>query len=86
MPRISEFYGIVIYMYHRDHEPAHVHAWYGEYQLVIGLDPIQILGGRLPTRARNLVLEWASLHQEELRMNWQRAQRHEPLDRVAPLD
>jgi len=26
VPRISEFYGIAIYMYWRDHGPAHVHA------------------------------------------------------------
>jgi Domain of unknown function (DUF4160) len=26
MPRISQFYGIAIYMYYRDHAPPHVHA------------------------------------------------------------
>ena len=29
MPRISEFYGIAIYMYYQDHGPPHVHAIYG---------------------------------------------------------
>ncbi|MDQ4124496.1 MAG: DUF4160 domain-containing protein [Actinomycetota bacterium] len=29
MPRISSFYGISIYMYLNDHEPAHFHAIYG---------------------------------------------------------
>jgi hypothetical protein len=86
VPRISEFYGIVIFMYYRDHEPAHFHAWYGEYQAVIGIDPIRIMEGRLPTRARALVLEWASLHQAELQANWRRALRQEALDHVAPLD
>jgi hypothetical protein len=28
MPRISEFYGILIYMYYRDHLPPHIHALY----------------------------------------------------------
>jgi hypothetical protein len=29
MPRISEFYGILVYMYYRDHAPPHFHAIYG---------------------------------------------------------
>jgi hypothetical protein len=32
VPRISAFYGIVITMYYRDHEPPHFHALYGEHQ------------------------------------------------------
>jgi len=28
MPGISEFYGIVIWMYVREHPPPHFHAWY----------------------------------------------------------
>lgn len=31
MPRISSFFGIVIYMYFKDHNPPHFHAIYGEY-------------------------------------------------------
>ena len=30
MPRIAEFYGIAIYMYHREHGVPHFHALYGE--------------------------------------------------------
>ena len=28
MPRISEFYGILIYMYYQDHAPPYFHALY----------------------------------------------------------
>jgi Domain of unknown function (DUF4160) len=28
MPRLSEFYGIAIYMYFADHNPPHFHAIY----------------------------------------------------------
>ena len=28
MPRLSEFYGIAIYMYWQDHAPPHFHAFY----------------------------------------------------------
>ena len=30
VPRISEFYGIVILMFHNDHRPAHFHVRYAD--------------------------------------------------------
>jgi hypothetical protein len=44
-----------------------------------------VLAGGLPPRALRLVTDWASDHQEELRENWDRARRHEPLRRIEPL-
>ncbi|MBI4945912.1 MAG: DUF4160 domain-containing protein [Bacteroidetes bacterium] len=35
MPAISQFYGIVIYMYFKEHNPPHFHAKYGEYEILI---------------------------------------------------
>ena len=32
MPRVSEFFGIVIYMYYNDHMPPHFHAEYAEHE------------------------------------------------------
>lgn len=32
MPRLSAFYGVVIYMYWRDHSPPHFHAEYGDQE------------------------------------------------------
>ncbi len=50
MPRISEFYGIAIYMYYQDHAPPHFHAIYGQYETMVGIDPVVILEGRFPRR------------------------------------
>jgi hypothetical protein len=86
MPRIAEFYGILIFMYHNDHGPAHFHARYGKHGAVIGLDPVRVLAGRLPPRMLRLVLVWASAHQLELRDNWQRAVTRKPLTRITPPD
>ena len=41
---------------------------------------------RFGARALRLVLEWASLHESELRANWELARRGEPLLRIAPLE
>ena len=85
MPRISEFYGIAIYMYYRDHPPPHFHAIYGQYEAVIDIDPVQVREGKLPRRALSLVVEWATMYQEELRENWARARAHQPLQLIPPL-
>lgn len=86
MPEVCRFYGIVITIYYNDHGPAHFHARYGNNQAVIGIDSLTVLQGRLPPRARGLVVEWASLRQAELRSAWLSARSGEPIDRIAPLD
>lgn len=86
MPTISEFFGIVIRMYYQDHAPAHFHAYYGEHSAVMEIETLRVREGRLPRRALGLVVEWAIEHREELLEDWQLAQAHQPLRRVAPLE
>ncbi|HVT29624.1 MAG TPA: DUF4160 domain-containing protein [Lacipirellulaceae bacterium] len=85
MPRISEFYGIVIERYWNEHNPPHFHARYAEYFAEIDIRTLKILDGWLPPKAKNLVVEWASLHRPELLSRWQDARNHKPLDRIEPL-
>jgi hypothetical protein len=47
MPRISSFLGIAIYMYFSEHGIAHFHAIYGQYEAVIGIDPIRCSGWQI---------------------------------------
>lgn len=86
MPRISEFFGIAIYMYYKDHMPPHFHAIYTQYDVAIGIDPIEILEGHLPRRAQSLVFEWAAMYQNELRANWELARASQPLRHIPPLE
>jgi len=85
MPRISEFYGIVVTMYSNDHAPPHFHARYGEYEAKIDIGNGEILAGQLPTRALRLVREWTGLHKAELQINWEHAQARTPLASIDPL-
>jgi hypothetical protein len=85
VPRISAFYGIVITMYYRDHEPPHFHAVYGEHQTQIVIATLEPLVGEFPARALRLVREWAELHRAELQANWEKARARQPLDTIAPL-
>lgn len=86
MPEICRFYGIIIRMYFRDHGPAHFHAWYGGDEAVIDIETATVLGGRLPSRAQSLVIEWTLLHRNDLLTAWQRAQNFEQPGKIAPLD
>ncbi len=86
MPEISRFYGIVVRMYYADHAPPHVHAEYGEHELVVGIAPIMILAGSAPYRVRSMVLEWVGLRQQELAHDWERCQTGEPPLPVEPLE
>ena len=85
MPRISTFYGIVIAMFWDDHPPPHFHAQYGEHHATISVDDFAVIEGVLPRRALKLVIEWATIHQHELRENWRRAQMHQPVVPIEPL-
>ncbi|HEY6396282.1 MAG TPA: DUF4160 domain-containing protein [Solirubrobacteraceae bacterium] len=85
MPRLSAFYGIVIWMYWRDHEPAHFHAQYGEDWAQVAIATGRILDGSLPPRALRLVREWTRLHRDDLEADWDLAQRREPLEPIPPL-
>ncbi|MDP2959012.1 MAG: DUF4160 domain-containing protein [Longimicrobiales bacterium] len=85
MPEVSRFYGIVIKVYFGDHNPPHFHAEYGEFEVVIGIESLAVIGGALPPRAMGLVTEWGSVRQPELAAAWERASKLEPPGRIAPL-
>ena len=86
MPKVSEFYGISIYLYFRDHAPPHFHAIYGGHEAQIGIETPGVLHGSLPPRALGLVMEWTSLHQDQLRRAWMQARAQQPLDSIKPLE
>ncbi len=86
MPAISRFFGIIISMYYNDHLPTHFHAKYGESSAQVGIETLEIIEGELPRRALALVLEWAALHRDELRENWELARTGLPLNQIDPLD
>jgi len=85
MPEISRFYGIVIKLHYRDHAPPHFHAEYGSDEMTVEIDPLRELTGYLPRRAVGMVLDWAAIHQAELRDAWQLARARQALPKIAPL-
>jgi hypothetical protein len=88
MPRISEFYGIVVRMYYDEaHHRGrlHFHADYAGHAATVEIATGRVLAGRLPPAQRRLVRRWAAAHRGELEANWWRAREEQPLESIAPL-
>ena len=85
MPRISEFHGIVIAMYYREHGVPHFHATHGGQAAAISIATLDPIAGTLPPPQLRLVRAWAAMHRSELATNWERARVDVPLERIAPL-
>ncbi len=86
MPELSRFYGIIIYMFAKDHNPPHFHAKYGEFMALIEIKTGELLAGGLPRRALRLVQDWAELHRSELLLNWEKGQSDSPeFAKIEPL-
>ncbi len=86
MPEISRFLGIIITMYYNDHAPPHFHARYGEKRAIVAIDPLRVLEGRLTPRVLGFVMEWASMHQDQLLEDWDLARRNAALKPIEPLE
>jgi hypothetical protein len=83
VPEVSRFFGIVIKVFYNDHAPPHFHAEYGEHEALVEIETLAIYRGSLPRRALALVLEWAALHRDDLRRDWDLAgsgQRPAPIE------
>ena len=86
MPYVSMFFGIIIRMFHNEHNPPHFHA---EYQGQRGLFDFkgEVIKGNFKSKtAQKLIKEWALLHKEELELNWEKAVQGKQIDKIKPLD
>ncbi len=86
MPTISQFFGIIIQMFWREHAPPHFHAIYGDYEALIDIRTLEIIKGRLPKRAQALALEWAAQHRAELMEDWNLCQSRQLPKNIPPLE
>lgn len=84
MPEISRFYGIVIKMFFKpkEHEPAHIHALYGEYVGIFDLKTFEMTDGDLPQKAQALVKEWLQINGSKLQKMWD----SQKIEKLPPLE
>jgi len=85
MPIISKFFGIIIFMFWRDHNPPHFHAKYSDYEIIVNIETGEIIGN-IPRRALDIIQEWRILHKQELLENWSLSEENKSLNNIKPYD
>ena len=85
MPVISRFFGIIIYMYWKDHSPPHFHAKYQDQEITMEIKTGKI-NGYLSNRAIKLINDWRKKHKRELLEDWELARDRKILRNIAPLE
>lgn len=86
MPVISAFFGLVIRIFHADHNPPHIHAQYGEFEAIFEIKTGVLLRGRLPKRLERLLKEWLKLQKKDILRAWEQAQANKTPQKVRPLE
>ena len=86
MPIISVFFGIIIRMSYKEHEPAHFHAEHQGQSGKFDYSGQQTVGDIQSRTALRLIEEWATGNSAELMDNWAKMTAGQPLDRIAPLE
>ncbi len=85
MPIISRFFGILIFMFWREHNPPHFHAKYGDDEVVVEIESGKV-SGEMSKRALMMVQAWREEHKEELMSDWKLAEQKKALFPIKPLE
>ncbi len=67
------------------HSPPHFHAQYGDNKVTVEILS-GIVDGRFPKRALHSLMEWYEIYKDNLLDDWNLAERHEPLNKIPPLE
>lgn len=81
------FFGIIVRMQSErggKHNKPHVHALYGDYEIVVGLDG-EVLEGCFPNKQMKLLAAWMAIHEEELQANWRLLRDGDGYFKIEPL-
>ena len=85
MPIISRFFGIIIYLYWKDHSPPHFHAKYQDQEITMEIKTGKVKGN-INKRALKMLNEWRKKYLNELLDDWQLAQNKKILKNIDPLE
>ncbi len=70
MPVLAKFYGVVIRMLIDRSFGTHFHVFFGDSELVIGVNPLRVIQGEAPAWVRQWALDWVRQHQRRLLSEW----------------
>lgn len=72
MPIISQFYGILVYMYKEiggHHNKPHIHVKYNEYEASVIITDNEWYGN-MPLKQKKIIDAWIEIHREDLNAAW----------------
>ncbi len=69
-PRVAGFNGIEISIYAGDHNPPHVHVYYGDDAALVEIETGAVLRGHVGGRVLRQAQAWIAAHAEELLRRW----------------
>lgn len=87
MPALSMFFGIIVRMQSEiggKHNKPHIHALYGDNEIVVGIDG-EVLEGSFPNKQLKLLLAWMIIHEDELQANWKLLSNGDGYFKIDPL-
>lgn len=87
MPALSMFFGIIVRMQSErggKHNKPHIHALYGDNEIVVGIDG-EVLEGNFPNKQMKLLLAWMAIHEDELLANWELLSKGDGYFKIDPL-
>lgn len=87
MPALSTFFGIVVRMQSErggKHNKPHIHALYGSEEIVVSVKG-EVLEGEFPNKQLRLLLAWITIHEDELKKNWDLLSNGEEYFKIDPL-
>ena len=71
-----------MYLTRKEHNPPHIHAYYGEYDAAFYISTGEIMNGIFPNAGASLVKEFILKYQKELLEMWET----EIYQKLPPLD
>ena len=86
MPEVSRFFGIVIRMHWSDHNPPHIHAYYGDCKAVFSIETGEKMKGNFPKIACNIIEEWTKKYQKQLLNNWETMKKEKIFRKIKGAD
>ena len=92
MPHISDFYGLIIWIYWDEdksqHKEPHIHAEYSGAWAVLSIPEGNVLeaDAGFPAKKIRMVQTWIDIHADELMAAWTLAINHQQPTKIRGLD
>ncbi|WP_434358702.1 DUF4160 domain-containing protein [Parasalinivibrio latis] len=69
MPIIYRYSGLIIEWRTRDHPPPHVHARYGDFEVMIEVKSGKVTG-RMPPKQLKSACQWVEENRQDILLQW----------------